>query len=65
MRKALEKIKVTPELLDHYKKVGKFLKENPMIQSKKLVLGYQVAVNTIPDHLIEEWLEVTKYEHNE
>jgi len=63
MRKALDNIKVTPELKEHYKRVGLFLKAHPEIESKKLLLGFQVNISTISDHLIEEWLEITKYEH--
>lgn len=63
MRKALDKIKVTKELKDHYKKVGAFLKSHPEIESKKLVLGYQVKINTIPKHLVEQWIELTKFEY--
>jgi len=63
VRKAIEQVKRTPELLNHYKKVGIFLKSHPEIESKKLVLGFQVNVGTIPDNLVSEWLEITKYEH--
>lgn len=63
MRKSIEKVKATPELLAHYKKVETFLKANPMIRSRKLVLGYEVNVSTIPDDLIEEWLEITKFDY--
>ena len=65
MRKPIPKVKATPELLAHYKKVGNFLKENPMIRSRKLVLGYEVNVSTIPDNLIEEWLEITKFDYKQ
>ena len=65
MRKPLEKVKVTPELIAHYKKVGEFLKRNPMIRSRKLILGYEVNVSTIPNNLIEEWLEITKFDYKQ
>jgi hypothetical protein len=61
MRKKIEKINLTPELKEHYKCVGEFLKEHPEIQSKKLVVGYQVDVSTIPDELVDEWIEVANY----
>lgn len=61
-RKPLPKVKVTEELKNHYKAVGVFLKSHPEIQWRKLVLGFEVRIDTIPDNLVEEWLEVTKYE---
>ena len=58
--KSLDKIKITPELKEYYRIIGLFLKAHPEIESKKLVLGYQVKINTIPKHLINEWIEITK-----
>jgi len=58
--KSLDKIKITPELKEYYRRIGLFLKAHPEIESKKLVLGYQVKINTIPKHLINEWIEITK-----
>lgn len=63
MRKPIEKIKLTPKLILHYKQVGEFLKEHPEIQSKKLVVGYQVNVGTIPDELVDEWLEICNFKY--
>lgn len=63
MRKPLPKVKVTPELKEHYKKVGLFLKSHPEIKSRKLVLGFEVNIGTIPDNLVEEWLEITKFDY--
>lgn len=65
MRKALDKITVTPELKQHYKRVGIFLKTHPEIQSKKLAIGFQVNIGTIPKKLIEEWLEVSAFEYKD
>ncbi len=62
-RKPLPKVTVTPELKEHYRRVGSFLKAHPEIKSKKLVLGYQVDVSTIPDELVQEWLEVTEFDY--
>jgi hypothetical protein len=56
--KALEKVKVTPELKEYYKRVGLFLKQNPSIKSRKLALGYEVDISTISDDLVEKWLAV-------
>ena len=63
MRKAIGKIKVIPELKEHYKRVGSFLKSHPEIKSRKLVLGYEVDIGTIPDNLVEEWLKVTEFDY--
>ena len=65
MKKPIEKIKLTPELKDHYKKVGLFLKKHPEINHKKWVLGFSVDVGTIPDELVMEWLEVTKFDYKQ
>lgn len=61
MRKKIEQIKLTPELVLHYKKVGEFLKAHPEIEYKKLVVGYQVNIGTIPNELVDEWIEVSSY----
>ncbi len=63
MKKPIPKIILTPELKEHYRKVGLFLKENPMIESRKLVLGYQVNIGSIPDNLIDEWIEVSTFNY--
>ena len=63
MIKALDKIKVTHELKEHYKKVGLFLKAHPEIKSRKLVLGYEVDIGTIPDNLVKEWLKITEFDY--
>lgn len=59
MRK-IEQIKVTPKLLAYYSRVGAFLKLHPEIKSRKLKLGFEVNVGSIPPNLIEEWIEVVK-----
>lgn len=63
MRKKINKIELTPELILHYKKVGEFLKTHPEIKSRKLVLGFEVDISTIPDNLVSEWLEVSKFNY--
>lgn len=65
MRKPIEKIKVSNELKDHYKRVGLFLKSHPEIKYRKLVLGFEVDVGSIPDELVGEWLEVTKFDYKQ
>jgi hypothetical protein len=64
-RRALPKIEITQELKNHYKAVGVFLKANSEIQWRKLALGFEVNIGTIPKHLISEWLEVSAFEHND
>lgn len=64
-RKALDKVVKTPKLMEHYKRVGVFLKANSEIQWRKLALGFEVNIGTIPKHLISEWLEVSAIEHDE
>lgn len=56
----VEQIKVTPKLLAYYSRVGAFLKLHPEIKSRKLKLGFEVNIATIPANLIEEWIEVSK-----
>ena len=63
MRKPIPKIKVTNELKEHYKRVGLFLKSYPEIKSRKLVLGFEVDVGTIPENLVGEWLKVTEFDY--
>ena len=58
MRKKIEQIKLTPELILHYKQVGEFLRAHPEIKSRKLKVGYEVNIGSISDHLDEEWLEI-------
>ena len=60
MRRAIPQIKVTPKLLAYYSRVGVFLKLHPEIKSRKLKLGFEVNIGTIPDNLVEEWIEVVK-----
>jgi len=64
-RKPLPKVKVTEELKNHYKAVGVFLKSHPEIQWRKLALGFEVNVGTIPENLISEWLEVSAFEYDD
>ena len=63
MRKKIEQIKLTPELILHYKKVGEFLKAHPEIESKKLVVGYQVNIGTIPNELVDEWIVTCNFKY--
>ena len=58
MRQPLPKINITPKLLAHYHIVGEFLKLHPEIKSRKLKIGFEVNIGTIPDNLIGEWLEL-------
>jgi len=56
--RALPKLKVTTEIKAYYARVGLFLKSHPEIKSRKLVLGFQVDISTIPKELVDEWLAV-------
>jgi len=57
MRRALEKVKITPELKERQIKMRKFLRRYPDIQWKELKpIGFQINVGTIPDHAVEEFL---------
>jgi len=64
-RKALDKVAKTPKLMEHYRNVGLFLKSHPEIQWRKLALGFEVNVGTIPENLISEWLEVSAFEYDD
>lgn len=63
-RRALPKIEITQELKDHYKSVGVFLKSHSEIQWRKLALGFEVDISTIPNDSIKEWLNVTKFDYD-
>jgi len=62
-RKAIPKVKVTDELKAHYKALWLFLRANPAIQYKKLVLGFAIDISTIPPQLEEEFLRLATYKH--
>jgi hypothetical protein len=61
--KPIEKIKITPEIKEHYKKVGLFLKSHPEIEYKKLAIGYQVNIGSIPSELVDEWIELVTFKN--
>jgi len=42
---------------EHYKKVGVWLKSNPQISYKKLAIGYQIDISTVPVELSEEFIQ--------
>lgn len=63
MRKKIEQIKLTPELILHYKQVGEFLRAHPEIKSRKLKVGYEVNIGSIPDDLVEDWLEICNFKY--
>jgi hypothetical protein len=65
MRKALDRIKPTPELIAYYKRVGDFLRKHKEIKFKALKLGFEVDTSTIPKSLITEWLNVTEIKYND
>lgn len=64
MRKPIEKIKLTAELKEHYQNLHIWLKEHPEIQFKKLIpFGFQISVNTIPNHFIDEFIEISTFKY--
>jgi hypothetical protein len=62
MRKPIEKIKLTPELKLHYDTLHKWMRLHPEIQHKKLQpFGFQISVNTVPDELVDEFIEISTF----
>lgn len=64
MKKPIEKIKLTPELKEHYQNLHIWLKDHPEIKFKKLQpFGFQISVNTIPDGYIDEFIKVSTFKN--
>lgn len=56
-KKALEKIKITPEMKERQLKLRKFLRETNGVYFKELrPIGFQIDVSTIPQNKINEFL---------
>ena len=59
MKKKLDKLELTPERKEHYKKLGIWLKENPEISFKKLnPIGYSINISTVPVDKVESFLKI-------
>ena len=55
--KALDKIKITPEMKERQLKLRKFLRETTCVDFKELrPIGFQIDVSTIPQNKITEFL---------
>ena len=46
---------------EHYRKVGVWLKSNPQIEYRKLALGYQIDISTVPSELSEEFIQTVTF----
>lgn len=58
-RKAMDKVLVTPELLQRQKDMRSFLRNNSSIEWRELKPhGFQINIGTIPQHLAEQFLEI-------
>lgn len=56
MRKALDKVIITPEMRDRQLKLRKFLKENNVNYKELKPIGFQIDISTIPDDKSEAFL---------
>lgn len=62
-RKAMDKVQITPELMQRQKDMHAFLRNQPKIEWKEIKpLGFQVNVGTIPEDAAEEFLRIC-YQH--
>ena len=62
MRKKLEKVEKTPELVLYYRNVKKFCIENGIPFKSLSPIGLTVDIRDIPTESIEGWLKVIKNE---
>ncbi len=61
-RRALDKLDLTPERKEHYKNLGLWLKANPEIEYKKLTVGFQINIGTVPNNKVEEFIRISTFE---
>ena len=62
MRKKMDRIELSEEKKEHYKKLGIWLKENPEISFKKLSpIGYSINVSTVSKDKVEEFLQKANF----
>lgn len=62
-RKAMDKVQITPELMQQQKDMRAFLRSRPEIQWKEIrPLGFQVDISTIPEEVEMEFLRIC-YQH--
>ncbi len=58
-RKAMDKVQITPELMQQQKDMRAFLRSQPKIEWKEIKpIGFQVNVGTIPEDAAEEFLRI-------
>ena len=63
-RRALDKLELSEERKTHYKNLGVFLKNNPEIEYKKLTVGFQINIGTVPNDKVEEFIIISTFKHD-
>ena len=61
MPRKLPKLDLTHERALHYKNLGIWLRANPQIQHRRLKVGFEINVCTVPEHLIDEFIAVSTF----
>lgn len=57
MRKAIPKVKISPEMKERQLKLRSFLRENKGIEFKELrPIGFSIDIRTIPQDKVNEFL---------
>lgn len=59
--KPIDKIKITPELLEYYSDVRKWLRQNNVPFKTINPVGISVDISTIPQDKVEEWIEISYF----
>jgi hypothetical protein len=62
MRKAQPKFLVSEARKQHYAILYSFLRKHPEIEFKKLPIGFQINIATIPECLENEFLELATFD---
>lgn len=60
-KRALDKLDLSEERKTHYKNLGIFLKSNPEIEYKKLAIGFQINIGTVPNDKVEEFIRISTF----
>jgi len=63
-KRALDKLDLSEERKEHYKNLGVWLKSNPEIEYKKLTVGFQINIGTIPNDKVEEFIRISTFKHD-
>ncbi len=62
-RKAMDKVQITPELMQRQKDMRAFLRSQPKIEWREIKpLGYSINISTIPEDAAKEFLRIC-YQH--